>query len=153
MFLGTYEHALDDKNRVVLPAGLRKYISEARLEGGFVLAAGTRNQCLDLHPMAEWLAFVRGLEARYPPEDEEAQEFFRDLLSSAVEVQLDKQYRFLIPDARKVEAGIERDVYFVGVSKKIEIWAKERWDARKSGRQGIMRPPAAPRPVPPLAGG
>jgi MraZ protein len=150
MFLGTYEHALDEKNRVVLPAGLRKYISEAQLEGGFVLAAGTRNQCLDLHPMAEWLAFVRGLESRYLPEDEEAQEFFRDLLSSAVEVQLDKQYRFLIPDARRVEAGIERDVYFVGVSKKIEIWPKERWDARKAGRKGMGRP-AASRPGAPAA--
>jgi MraZ protein len=102
--------------------------------------------------MAEWLAFVRGLEARYAPKDEEAQEFFRDLLSSAVEVQLDKQYRFLIPDARRIEAGIVRDVYFIGVSKKIEIWAKERWDARRSGRQGLMKPPAPP-PRPQPAGG
>src|SRR4249920_1007112 len=145
MFLGTYEHALDDKNRVVLPAGLRKYISEAKLQEGFVLAAGTRNQCMELHPMAEWLDHVRGLEGRYPPEDEEAQEFFRDLLSSAVEVQLDKQFRFLIPDARRVEAGVERDVYFIGMSKKIDIWPKDRWDGRKAGRQGLIRAPSPAR--------
>jgi MraZ protein len=141
MFLGEYEHSLDEKNRVVLPSNHRKEISEEKLAKGFVLARGSMSQCLDLHPKGEWLRLVRHLEGLYPYEDEEAQEYLRDLFSSAEEVQLDKQFRFVIPDARRLEVGIEKDVFFVGNSRKIEIWPKERWEARRGERRGKFRPP------------
>jgi MraZ protein len=151
MFLGEYEHSLDDKNRVVLPASHRKEISEEKLTKGFVISRGKLSQCLDLHPKGEWVRLVRHLESRYPYEDEDAQEYLRDLFSSAEEVQLDKQFRFVVPEARRVEAGIEKDVYFVGNSRKIEIWPKERWEARRRERLGKFRPPAPvdPRPASP----
>jgi MraZ protein len=140
MFLGEYEHSLDDKNRVVLPSGLRKDISEEKLAKGFILARGSMSRCLDLHPKTEWMRLLKHLES-YPYENEEAQEYLRDLFSSAEEVQLDKQFRFLIPDARRIEAGIEKDVYFVGVMKKIEIWPKQLWETRREERRGKFKPP------------
>ena len=143
MFLGTSEHSLDDKNRVVLPLGFRRDISDDKLREGFVLAAGSENKCLELHFREDWRAYIQKMEARYTPDDMDGQEFLRDLHSSAVEVQLDKQYRFLIPDGRKEEAGIVRDVFFVGMNKKIEIWSKDRWQERQKARKGLMRVPPA----------
>jgi MraZ protein len=143
MFLGEYAHSLDEKNRVVFPLALRKHLPDQKLEEGFVLAAGTLNRCLDLHPKAEWRAHVETFERRHAPEDEEAQEYLRDLLSSAVEIQLDKQYRILLPEARLAEAGIGREVIFVGMSKKIEIWPRASWEARRTKRKGQMKQPPA----------
>ena len=147
MFLGISEHSLDEKNRVVMPLVFRKDISEQRLKEGFVLAAGSENRYLELHFMEDWRSHVQKMEDRYAPDDVLGQEYLRDLHSSAVEVELDKQYRFLIPEARREEAGIQRDVCFVGMQKRIEIWAKDRWEERQKERKGKMRiPPASKRP-------
>jgi MraZ protein len=143
MFLGTSEHSLDEKNRVVLPLVFRKDISDEELKNGFVLAAGSESRYLELHFREDWRSHVQAMEDRYAPDDDLGQEYLRDLHSSAVEVELDKQYRFLIPDARREEAGIHRDVYFVGMNKRIEIWAKDRWEERQKDRKGRMRVPAA----------
>jgi len=141
MFLGKYEHSLDDKNRVVLPLGLRKELSPEKLQEGFVLVAGTRNKFLELHPMDEWTRHEKALEERYAPGDEVAEDYLIDLHSSVVNVELDKQFRFLIPDANKHVARIVRDVYFIGMGKKILIYGKEQWDERQKERTEVMAPP------------
>jgi MraZ protein len=136
MFLGSHEHSLDEKNRVVLPQGLRKYLSEGKLEEGFVLVAGTKNRFLELHPMEEWIRREKKLAESLVQGDESSEEALLDLHATVVNVELDKQYRFVIPDASRALVGIGRDVVFIGVYNKIVIYAKDRWEARSKERQG-----------------
>jgi len=131
VFAGNYDLSLDDKGRVVLPLGLRKCIKENReetLAKGFMLAPGDGNRYLDLYPTEEFEAHVQALAARYLPEDVAGQNYLRRLTSSATPIELDRQFRFILPEKSRRTAGIEHDVYFVGAKHKIEIWPKERWE-------------------------
>jgi MraZ protein len=141
MFQGEYEHSLDEKNRVVLPSGLRKNFPEDKLKEGFSLVIGRKGRCLELHPMDEWRSWIERLHASYSDDNEEADEYLRDILASAYEIEIDKKYRFVIPEARKKEAGLETEVVFVGVFKRIEIWDRRRWEERKKERMGKQAPP------------
>ena len=141
MFFGLFEHSLDDKNRVVLPLGLRKGLSDETLSKGFVLAAGMRNQYLVLLPTGEWEAYQKALEAKYDTDEQEVDDYLTDLFSSAVFADLDKQYRFTIPDSSRKVAGIGRDVCFVGRGRKVYIYARERWEERQRTRTDFMAPP------------
>lgn len=136
MFQGEYEYTLDDKNRVVLPASLRKGVPDRKLDEGFTLVIGKRAQCLELHPMEEWTNRIVRQQALYSDDNEEAEEYFRDILSSAYEVYLDKNYRFVIPEARKIDASIGREVVFVGMWERIELWDRKRWLERRTARVG-----------------
>src|SRR5512139_4013288 len=108
MFLGRYEHSLDEKNRVVLPLGLRKDLSPEALARGFVLVAGTRQRFLELHPMEEGEKHEQMLHSTYAPTDPEAEDFLIDLHWTVVNVELDKQFRFILPDSSKDLSGIVR---------------------------------------------
>ncbi|MBN1444440.1 MAG: hypothetical protein JXA90_17135 [Planctomycetes bacterium] len=152
MYQGEYECTLDDKNRVVLPAGLRKGKPEARLSEGFTLAIGGKGQCLELHLMQDWKERIDDELSRYSPQNEAAQEYFRDIIPSAFEVFLDKNYRFVIPEARKKDAGIGKEVVFIGMWHRIEIWDKQRWEERRTSRAGKQTPPTPDYDRPPAAG-
>jgi MraZ protein len=140
-FLGKFEHGLDDKNRVVLPQGFRKQLTPGELAEGFVLVAGRHNQYLELLPMQEWARLEKKLEEAYPFGDAAAEDYSMDLHASVVNVELDKQFRFLIPDSSRDLAGIEREVCFIGMGKKVVIWARERWEKRQRDRRESMAPP------------
>jgi MraZ protein len=130
MFLGKYEHSLDDKNRVVLPAALRKDLSDQELQDvGLVLATGTDNEFLELHTKEEWSLHSKMLDDKYPVGKLEVEQALHGIHSNVYEIQLDRQYRFLIPEEIKKLVGIQRDVSFIGVTKKIVIYARERWNA------------------------
>lgn len=147
-FRGRSDHSLDDKNRVVLPLGLRKEFSEEKLKEGFVLVAGIRNQCLELHPLAEWVEHEKRLEEMYPPNDEAGQDYLTDLYSTIYTFELDKQYRFLIPDGSRDLAGIHKEVCLIGRGTKVLIYSRERWEARAQGRgENAMVPPPTGRQV------
>jgi MraZ protein len=141
MFLGRYEHSLDEKNRVVLPLGLRKDLSPETLARGFVLVAGTRLQFLELHPMAEWEKHEQTLDSSCPTTLPGAEDYLIDVHWTVVNVELDKQFRFILPDSSKDLAGIVRDVYFIGMGKKIILYGKERWEERQKERKDFMVPP------------
>jgi MraZ protein len=144
MFLGYFEHSLDDKNRLVLPLGLRKGLSEETLDKGFVLIAGTRNKYLVLLPMDEWLQYERELEAKYDSSDEAADDYLTDMYSSAVFAPLDKQYRFTVVDASRKLVGIKKEVCLIGRGRKVLIYAKERWEERQGTRKGDSMAPPPP---------
>ena len=120
MFMGTYEHGLDAKGRVIVPAKLRD-----DLGASFVLTLGL-DGCLFAYPMAEWDGFIEKLGEL--PGTKEARKLQRHFLASAAPCEVDKQGRALIPAKLREYAGLERDTVFVGVLSKIEIWSKERWE-------------------------
>lgn len=140
-FQGVYEYTLDEKNRVVLPASLRKCLDPDVLKRGFTVTIGTNARFLELHPRDSWVQWVRDMRTRYDRYDARGQEFIRDVLGSAYEVVPDRNYRFVIPEASKTEAAIDREVVFVGMWDRIELWDRERWLARKRERAGRQEPP------------
>ena len=121
MFLGTYNHQIDQKNRMRVPAKFK-----AELGSGFVVTKGT-NGCLFVLPGTENKLFQK--LAELPVFDSAAQKSARLLLSSAYVAEEDAQGRVLLPKELLTHAKIVKDIVFVGVGARVEIWAKEVWEA------------------------
>lgn len=124
MFRGTFEHTIDSKGRVSLPACYREILL-VQYDGRLVITRIDDN-CLLAFPHQEWLVFEEKLGS-LSIVDEEVQLFKRCVVSKAHECSLDKLGRILIPPQLRKDAVLERDVVFVGSVKQIEIWNKERW--------------------------
>lgn len=121
MFFGEYQHALDTKNRIIVPAKLRE-----ELGNKFVITKGL-DGCLYVYPLAEWKILEEKLKT-LPLTNKDARAFVRFFFSGACEIELDKQYRGVIPQNLKEYAGIEKDIVSIGVLSRVEIWSKEKWD-------------------------
>lgn len=119
--MGEYSHALDDKGRIIIPAKLRDALGE-----GFVITKGL-DGCLFIFPMAEWNQVqdrVKGL----PMTNANARAFSRFLLAGAQDVVVDKQFRVTLPPRLREHAGIVKDVVFLGMGNRVELWAADRWE-------------------------
>jgi MraZ protein len=124
MFYGQYEHALDAKDRVIIPAKFREIFKENYVEK-FYITRGL-DRCLFVFIEEEWKTQERRFRAM-PFTNEQSRKFNRLYFSGAVEVIGDKQGRILIPNFLKSYAEISQDVVIIGVSDRMEIWAKEKW--------------------------
>lgn len=120
MLIGEYEHSLDAKGRLIMPAKLRENIGEK-----FVLTKGL-DGCLFAFSAAEWDNFEEKLKS-LPLSNKNSREFTRFFLSGATECEIDKQGRFLIPNNLRVAADLIKDTIIIGVGTRIEIWDKEKW--------------------------
>ena len=128
MFLGEYQHSLDAKGRVILPARFR-----GQLEGGAVMARAL-DGCLAVYPLAEFDRVARKLrEARErgPRERQAARSFF----SGATEFTPDSQGRVAVPQHLREYAALDRDVIVSGGFDHIEIWDAQRF--RERDQEGI----------------
>lgn len=124
MFYGEYEHAIDRKGRIIIPAKFRQTLRANAIETLF-LTRGL-DGCLFLFAEAEW----RSAEARFkqvPFTKAEGRKFNRLFFSGATEVKPDRLGRVLIPKHLKEFAQIKQDVVVVGVSNRMEVWAKDKW--------------------------
>ncbi|MBQ3600753.1 MAG: division/cell wall cluster transcriptional repressor MraZ [Lachnospiraceae bacterium] len=121
MFMGEYNHSIDAKGRIIVPAKLREELGEE-----FVVTQGL-DGCLFVYPNNEWQSFVEKLKTL--PGNREARQLQRYFLAGAVTCEIDKQGRILIPAKLREHADLIKDVVFVGVLGKIEVWSKERWEA------------------------
>ncbi len=122
-FTGSVEHALDEKGRLIVPARFRE-----RLGAGFVLTIAEPDPCLALFPSTTWSAFCTRLEEA-PRKDERFRRFVRHLFAHTEEVTCDAQGRLLIPSQLRAYASIDREVISIGTLTRVEIWAKERYNA------------------------
>nr|MBP3598155.1 division/cell wall cluster transcriptional repressor MraZ [Eubacterium sp.] len=120
MFMGTYDHSIDTKGRVIVPAKFREPLGDS-----FVVTLGL-DGCLFGYPEEEWMDFVKQLKEL--PGTKEARKLQRYFMAGAAPCDVDKQGRILIPSKLREAAGLEKDIVFVGVMSKIEIWSKARWD-------------------------
>lgn len=121
MFMGEYNHSIDQKGRIIVPAKFREELGEE-----FVMTLGL-DGCLFVYPTSEWETFVEQLKKL--PGNREVRQLQRYFLAGATNCEVDKQGRILIPAKLRGHAGLEKEVVFVGVLGKIEVWSKERWDA------------------------
>lgn len=135
MFYGEFEHSIDRKGRLILPAKFREVAKNQFVEKFFVTRG--LDKCLFMFGEEEW----RSQENKFKTMSftkQQSRTFNRLLFSGAVEVSFDKQGRILLPQYLKDFAGIKRDVMIVGVSNRIEIWAKDSWgDFYSNSRQSF----------------
>ncbi len=133
MFYGEYQHSLDNKDRLIIPAKFREIFKENYAEKFFITRGLDR--CLFLFTEEEW----KLQEKRFrdiPFTRQESRKFNRLYFSGASEVMCDKQGRILVPDYLKKYGEIKEDVVIIGVSDRIEIWAKEKWGSFVSDNIG-----------------
>jgi MraZ protein len=124
MFYGEYEHTIDRKGRLILPSRYRE-VSKANFIEKFFITRGL-DRCLFMFSEEEW----RSQEQKFksiPFTKQQGRTFNRLYFSGAQEIAPDRQGRILIPNYLKDFAHIKRDVVIVGVSNRIEIWAKDKW--------------------------
>ena len=124
MFYGEYSHSTDRKGRLILPAKFREVAKSSFIEKFFVTRG--LDKCLFMFSEEEW----RSQESKFKAisfTKQQARTFNRLYFSGAVEVVPDRQGRILLPQYLKDFAEIKKDVVIVGVSNRIEIWAKDRW--------------------------
>ena len=133
MFYGEYEHSLDTKGRVIIPAKFREIFKEHYAEK-FYLTRGL-DQCLFVFTEETWKTQERKFR-EMPFTKSESRRFNRLYFSGACDVVCDKQGRILVPDYLKQFAGIKIDVVIIGVSDRIEIWSKEKWASFYSDNKG-----------------
>ncbi len=133
MFYGEYSHTLDKKGRVIIPAKFREVVKEHFTEK-FYLTRGL-DGCLFVFTEESWKSQERKFR-EMPFTRTEARRFNRLYFSGACEAFCDKQGRILIPDYLKHYAEIKEEVVMIGVSDRIEIWAKEKWEKFFKEHQG-----------------
>lgn len=120
MFLGRFEHTLDTKGRIAIPAKFRADLGE-----GLVMTRGI-DRCLAVYPMAAWQELAARMNA-LSMADPNARLMRRMVFSEAMDAMLDGQGRVLVPGDLRVYAGIEREAVVVGLHSSFEIWSPERW--------------------------
>jgi MraZ protein len=125
VFRGRYEHSMDAKGRTAVPARYRDALS-AGGDDKLVLTTAL-DSCVVAYPMREWLAFEEKL-ARKSSFDRNVAMLRRIYVSGAVECELDKHGRVLVPVSLRKHAGLDKDVLWAGMGRYAELWARDRFD-------------------------
>lgn len=121
LFLGDFPHTLDDKGRLIMPSKFRN-----ELGANFIVTRGLEG-CLFVFTEQKWIEFTEQLNSKGLSK-KDVRSITRFFCSCAMNTDLDKQGRFVVNKNLREFAEIERDVMIIGVSDRIEIWSKEKWD-------------------------
>ncbi|MCR5453132.1 MAG: division/cell wall cluster transcriptional repressor MraZ [Lachnospiraceae bacterium] len=120
MFMGEFEHSIDAKGRLIVPAKFREQLGVE-----FVVTKGL-DGCLYGYPLSEW-SKVEEKFRENGSMDKDSRKFARFFFGGAATCEVDKQGRILIPGTLREFAGLKKDVVFAGNLNRIEIWDKEEW--------------------------
>lgn len=120
LLIGEYEHTIDSKGRLIMPAKLREDIGDK-----FIITKGL-DGCLFGFSQTEWNNFEEKLKT-LPLTNKNARDFVRFFLSGAMECEVDKQGRFLISSNLREYATLEKETMITGVGTRIEIWNRDKW--------------------------
>jgi len=128
MFRGQFTHSVDAKGRISLPARFRDVLL-ADDAARFVLTPALFDPCLHLYPMRAWEEFEQKV-SELPSLDPNAVRFRRMYVSAAVECELDKAGRVLVPPHLRERAELEKsEAVWAGMGRILELWSRARWDA------------------------
>ena len=119
--MGEYHHTIDSKGRMIIPSKFREGLGEK-----FILTRGL-DQCLFGYPLSEWKIIEEKLKA-LPLTKKDARAFTRFFFSGAIECEMDKQGRILIAAPLLSYAKLEKECVVIGVSNRIEVWSKPKWE-------------------------
>lgn len=128
MFIGEYSHAMDAKGRVAIPVKFRHLFSE-----GAVVTRGL-DSCLFLYPHKEWQTLAEKL-ATLPLAQANTRAFARLMLAGAMEVDLDKQGRLMIPEYLRSYASLKKNIVITGLFNRLELWSADNWDSYRQGTE------------------
>ena len=131
MFMGEYSHTIDTKGRLIVPSKFRESLGDS-----FVVTKGL-DGCLFVYDMTEWKSFEEKLK-ELPMSHRDTRKFARFFLAGASQVEVDKQGRILIPAKLRKSAGLEKDLVFVGMINRVEIWDKDTFEAQTLGSEMSM---------------
>ncbi len=121
MFYGAYEHTIDDKGRITLPARFRDAFADG------VVLSKSFDKCIDVLPRAAWDSSIRARLAGLDSFSREARELRRYVFTGASDCEPDKQGRVHLPSTLATHAGLEREVVIAGVDDRLEIWDRQAW--------------------------
>ena len=125
MLVGTFEHRLDVKGRLVIPARFREEL------GSSVVASFGIDRCVSIYSQRSWEGILERLH-NLPYSKGKTRDLVRVLLASANEVPIDPAGRILLPQSLRDQAGIEQEVSINGVLDHIEVWDSDKWNAYKA---------------------
>lgn len=125
MFIGEYQHAIDDKGRVAVPAKFRATLGERA-----IVTRGL-DRCLFIFSVTEWEGLAKKLVA-LPLVQANSRAFTRLMLAGAREVDLDSQGRMLVPDYLRVYAHLKKQIIVAGLYNRIELWDEAAWKKYKT---------------------
>jgi len=131
LFLGTYEHAIDPKGRLFIPAKLREAGAPSP---SFVLTRGLE-ECLYLYERKKFDEVISKLASLPVKNHQDGRAFKRMLLAGAQEVAHDEMGRVLLPRTLIEYAGLKKDVSILGVGERIELWSSEKWRRYSKGAE------------------
>lgn len=129
MFIGEYEHSVDDKGRIAVPKRLRGHFGQ-----GLVLTRGW-DRCLWIYTPAAWDVFSEKI-SHLPVGKSNARSLSRMIFSGAVDCDLDQQGRIVIPSYLRQYAQIGAAAVVLGVNDRLEIWARDLWEQAKAEVEG-----------------
>ena len=128
MFRGQFVHSVDAKGRISLPARFRDVLVGDD-HAGFIITPALFDPCLHVYPMKTWEEFEQQI-SKLPSLDPHAVRFRRMYVSAAVECELDKAGRVLVPPHLRARAELETsEALWAGMGKNLELWSRARWDA------------------------
>ncbi len=128
MFIGEYQHNLDEKGRLAVPAKFRN-----KLTKGAVVTKGLDN-CLFVYTAEEWQKLASKL-ATLPISKANTRAFSRLMLAGAMDVQLDKQGRIVLPEYLRKYAGLKKKSIIAGLYNRLEVWDEDQWNKYKQGTE------------------
>jgi len=126
MFRGQFAHSIDAKGRISLPSRFR----DALMRDGevrFVVTPAVFDPCLHVYPLGAWEVFEQRI-AELPSMDPHVVRFRRLYVSAAVECELDKAHRILVPQDLRERVDLTREALWAGVGKYMELWSKPKFD-------------------------
>ncbi|MDD2646918.1 MAG: division/cell wall cluster transcriptional repressor MraZ [Patescibacteria group bacterium] len=129
MFIGEYHYNIDEKARLAVPVKFRDAFSK-----GAVVTRGI-DACLFLYPKKEWDSLAQKI-AQLPLAQSNNRTFSRLMLAGAMDADLDKQGRIILPDYLRRYATINKKVVVAGLYNRLEIWDENKWEEYKSKSEG-----------------
>ena len=142
MFRGKFEHTIDDKGRISVPARFREVLQASNDDRvvitNFIISSA---RCLDVYPHAAWVRLEEQLREK-PQFDQRVMRFQNFYFANAHECELDKQGRILLAPSLREYAALKKDAVFTSALDKFRIWDKEQWDrVFGEAEQGIIERP------------
>ena len=128
MFIGEYQHNIDPKKRLAVPSKFR-----TELKNKIVITRGL-DKCLFIYPLKVWEELA-GKLGTLPVGESQTRSFIRLMLAGAIDCEIDKQGRILVPDFLKDYAGLDKNVIIAGVYNRLEIWDEKKWNDYKKNAE------------------
>lgn len=138
MFRGQFEHTIDAKGRLSIPARFRDVLaSKAGSPGGAARMIVTNfDRCVAAYAVSDFEEIEKRLAGTR--QEEKVKTFTRFFVGGAHEVDLDPNGRILVPPPLRRYGGLEKDVVLVGVTKRFEIWSAKRWKDETTKNEQLL---------------